>query len=243
MATMAMSISLMLSLAAVGAVRSSRDAVDPEWHQWQRDEPVDCSERKESRTELDLVEMSTGFPGLSAKLIVVEGKRFYTSDGEKTYFFMKGKPSFVAPYLVGGIPSTLGPVCAVGPKKGTPQFCEAKNGTEFWNEWAERANAICKGELCKLARTGKWKNGLWKQEPAKKTPWERTMPGHKSMGYEDAFMSKCVREPTEFPTAFGGMLGDFEDFAKHFNLITSKLTFNKKVCGCDTEDDCSQFKE
>lgn len=93
---------------------------------------------------------------------------------------------------------------------------------------------MCKEELCNLAKTGGWKAGLFKQKPAKKRPWHARMPGaRESIGYEDAFESRCLHGQLQdlFPS--------FHEFARRYDLITPEhQTFNKKACGCPTADNC-----
>lgn len=119
-------------------------------------------------------------------------------------------------------------------------YCEAKEGSEFWNKGSKWMKWACKEKLCQLATTGEWKAGRFKQYKqwrARKMPWKATMPGHKSIGYEDAYKKFCVRT---FGTAYGGkMLGDFDDLDQVYGMKTTSGTFNKKVCHCRGEDDCS----
>eukprot|EP00913_Durusdinium_trenchii_P027214 g25534.t1 len=74
-------------------------------------------------------------------------------------------------------------------------YCEAKEGSEFWNKGSKWMKWACKEKLCQLATTGEWKAGRFKQYKqwrARKMPWKATMPGHKSIGYEDAYKKFCV---------------------------------------------------
>ena len=103
---------------------------------------------------------------------------------------------------------------------------------------AKEVHLSCKKELCDYARTGNWKAGFWsyKQKKAVGMPWHARKHGHASYGYQDVFDMKCWKGPE----GFGNMLPDFTEFAASESLITKDETFNKKACGCRTEDDCSR---
>ena len=126
----------------------------------------------------------------------------------------------------------------------TGDLCEVPEGGVVWKYAKKLVHEKCKEMLCDLAKTGKWKAGWFKQSAAKSTPWHRTMPGHKSYGYEDVFKLKCWRGPERL----GELLGNFEEFADKYDLInkdsadqTADQTFNKKVCGCHTVDNCGGY--
>lgn len=90
---------------------------------------------------------------------------------------------------------------------------------------------MCKDELCHLAKTGQWKAGWFKQTKARKIGWIATMPGHKSIGYEEAFNLKCLHGGQE---GYSYVPLNFTDFAKKYDLITASKTFNKLACQCKT---------
>eukprot|EP00435_Cladocopium_sp_Y103_P066648 s56_g28.t4 len=111
----------------------------------------------------------------------------------------------------------------------SPQFCSTFP-PNFQKETSKIVNDGCKKKLCKLAKSGNWKAGWFKQNKAKKMPWPRQMlkDGHQSLGYEDAFHKRCWHGPR----AFGDMLPDIEAFLSQHDLTTTSGTFNKKACGC-----------
>ena len=116
------------------------------------------------------------------------------------------------------------------------EFCEVKKGNKVWKYATEWTNALCIEKLCGLAKTGEWRRAKWfeerKQKSAKKMPWHRRGTPD-SVGYEHVF-KRCWPGPKEF----GNLLGDFEDFAEQHSLINPSGSFNKMVCGCETEDAC-----
>lgn len=119
-----------------------------------------------------------------------------------------------------------------------PKFCDpSKFPSGFREQVAERVHSLCKEKLCKFATTGTWKTSWFQKEKtfekAIALPWP-AKSSRKGKGYKDAF-EECWHGPEEFPD----ILGTFQDFAKQYDLDTPSETFNKKACGCRTEDDCS----
>lgn len=103
---------------------------------------------------------------------------------------------------------------------------------------AKDAKGLCKHNLCELAKSGEWKNSWFKskKEAAIDAPWPMTLSSRKGLGFKDAFKKKCTwHGPADMPQS----LGHFLDFVKEYDIVTAKETFNKKVCGCPTEDSCS----
>ena len=90
-------------------------------------------------------------------------------------------------------------------------------------------------QSCATAKTGKWKAGWFKKTAAKSMAWKGEMPGHNSWGYKDVFKYKCWHGPK----SYGDLLGFDDAFADHYDLTTPSGTFNKKVCGCRSADDCT----
>ena len=117
-----------------------------------------------------------------------------------------------------------------------PEFCEIKKGNKVWTYATEWTNDLCIEKLCQVAKTGQWRRAKWfketKQKSAKKMPWHRR-GSPDSVGYEDVF-KRCWPGPK----GFGKLLGDFEDFSERHGLTNPSGSFNKKVCGCETEDTC-----
>eukprot|EP00438_Fugacium_kawagutii_P031403 Skav205753 [mRNA] locus=scaffold1714:7227:8681:- [translate_table: standard] len=107
------------------------------------------------------------------------------------------------------------------------QVCKPIKKDKVWTYARMVTRERCAQRLCSLAKTGEWKNGWFKQNEARKTPWKAKLKanGHKSLGYEEAF-EECNRGPEEF-RKLGDLLGSFEDLAKDFGLVS-------KVCGCLT---------
>ena len=124
--------------------------------------------------------------------------------------------------------------CSVTNHNGDADFCKVRKGAKTWNYVVKSVRRQCMAKLCNYAKTGKWKAGWFKKTGAKSMPWTGEMPGHKSYGYKDVFKYKCWHGPKSY-----GDLLDFDAFAEHYGLTTPSGTFNKKVCGCRSEDDCT----
>ena len=145
--------------------------------------------------------------------------------GAQSLVYFSQKDTYVA-MSMWGYWKTNGSVCVVENSKGRSKICNVKKGDDVWNYATKEARETCVKQLCNLAKTGDWKNWFMKQKTARKTPWQREMPGHKSYGFQDAFKSKCWHGPK----SYGDLIPDFEEFAKSFELISPAGTFNKKVC-------------
>ena len=119
---------------------------------------------------------------------------------------------------------------------GDADFCKVEKKQKMWNYVVESVREKCMAKLCNYAKTGKWKAGWFKQKAAKSMAWKSEMPGHKSYGYKDVFKYKCWHGPKSY-----GDLLDFDAFARHYDndLTTPSGTFNKKVRGCRSADDCT----
>mmetsp|Transcript_65976 Transcript_65976/g.144704 ORF Transcript_65976/g.144704 Transcript_65976/m.144704 type:complete len:237 (-) Transcript_65976:28-738(-) len=119
---------------------------------------------------------------------------------------------------------------------GDADFCKVEKKQKMWNYVVESVREKCMAKLCNYAKTGKWKAGWFKKTDAKSMAWKGEMPGHNSWGYKDVFKYKCWHGPKSY-----GDLLDFDAFARHYDndLTTPSGTFNKKVCGCRSADDCT----
>ncbi|CAE7237218.1 unnamed protein product [Symbiodinium natans] len=138
---------------------------------------------------------------------------------------------FLAPRLSGG-------KCTLYVKDTrTPRYCDVKTGDQLWNDTVPIVQDMCMEDMCTQAKSGQWHE--WSTRTvlkyfafSKKKAWQQSMPDKsKSKGFEDVF-HECWQGP------YGDMLGSFDDFVDRYGITTSSGTFDKKVCGCKTEDDC-----
>ena len=170
----------------------------------------------------------------------MNSRKFESHDDCSDYFiYHPEKDRFVSLYsrpVPGGYYEYECSPCPFDHSECQRQYCEPQNNGTLWDFLTWYVPSTCKNKLCNLASTGDWeKGGWWTRRKSKKKPWHATLPGPKSIGYQDAFNSKCWHGPK----GFKDVLGDFHQFAERFDLITQPLkTFNKKACGCRTSDVC-----
>eukprot|EP00438_Fugacium_kawagutii_P010466 Skav233004 [mRNA] locus=scaffold387:479388:480026:- [translate_table: standard] len=101
------------------------------------------------------------------------------------------------------------------------EFCQVPDGSKVWNYAKKEVPKRCKGELCRMWKA---KQHSWSiVSKFLKTKWDRAT-NEKGIGYEDAF-KKCWDE-----NSFSDLQPDFDDFARHYDVETSKATFNEKAC-------------
>lgn len=197
-------------------------------------EKVDCSKREH---DFDQIHKVKGYYGFDMKPLYYWQTLIKYEHCNEFFTYLPKYNDYVAMQSVRDDTTADKEFCVVEGTTWPPQFCSTFP-PDFQKETLKMVIADCKNRLCELAQSGKWKAGWFKQGKAKKMPWPREMQkdGHQSLGYEDAFHQKCWHGPK----AFGDMIPDIEEFLKQHDLTTTSGTFNKKSCGCRTEDDCSK---
>ncbi|CAE7385223.1 unnamed protein product [Symbiodinium natans] len=230
----AMALALLLALASLVQFAATR--------RMQREEEVDCSQKLPAPENFQLTPSS--YDGLDGVGVYWQ-TAVPLQDCEKYFMYFKKYDRFVALQRMQALNRVqVYNICAAeATQYGDVAFCQAEKEGPVWDSMQKFVSTKveeCKSTLCSLARTGEWKAGMfkYKQDRAKKTPWRRELPGHESLGFEEAFNVKCGLYRVQVPKSFAEVVPTFQDFADKYGFISPKGTFNKTACGCPSEDEC-----